>query len=832
MAGKPIWLVAWAALTSACLAQDTARKPLPPPLDRAVDFKKDVHPLLQSRCFKCHSGPNSKSGVRLDHRPEILGETSGRAFVAPGKSAESRLIHLVSGVLDDDVMPPKGPRLTSQEVGLLRAWIDQGLPWDEDLLPSALKSDHWAFQPIRRPPTRPVSDPLWIRNPIDAFVAAEHAKHGLKPAPETARRVLIRRLALDLTGVPPALEEVRKFLDDRSPDAYEKLVDRFLASPSYGERWARHWLDVARYAESDGYDGNSPRPHAWRYRDYVVDSFNRGKPFDLFLREQIAGDEVEPNSDETLIATGFLAATRLASNEEDSTRQRNDMLVDIVNATSASFLGLTMGCAQCHNHKFDPITQRDYYRLQAFFVKGMPNNLVLKDPVLRAECDAKKPPEYDAVARLERLLLDRARRMFSDRQKQKMSPEMLEALEVPEEKRTARQHDLFRQADVMLRSNNNGARDLLSAEDKALYAECEKKLKSLEKKGASGSPQVWGFHSPATSPHAVDVELLRADLALPYEPEQLGRAVAFLRVRGDVHRRGGILSPGWPEVFGPVPPQAVGARPRLALADWLTSRDNPLVARVWVNRLWHYHFGRGIVSTPGDFGVKGAPPTHPALLDWLASELMDRGWSTKHLHRLIVTSATYRQSSTLNNRHAEIDPENVYLWRWTPRRLEAEAIRDSALAAAGELDLRPGGASVPPNETARSRRRSLYLAPLRDAMPGFMTMFDAPTANESCSRRFVSTVALQPLLLLNNPTMVERARALADRVFEAAGTEKRAQVEATFQIALGRPPEKVERREAEAFLEKSDEEPADAPSIRLVQLCHVVLNLNEFVYIE
>jgi hypothetical protein len=317
---------------------------------------------------------------------------------------------------------------------------------------------------------------------------------------------------------------------------------------------------------------------------------------------------------------------------------------------------------------------------------------------------------------------------------------------------------------------------------------------------------------------------------LPYEPDELRRARAYLLIRGDVHKRGPALSPGWPEVLGPTP--EIGDRPRLALAGWLGSRENPLVARVWANRVWHYHFGRGIVATPGDLGVKGAPPTHRELLDWLACELLEKGWSTKRLHRLIVTSATYRQSSKAAGGNASIDPQNLYLWHWEPRRLESEAIRDSALAASGELDRRLGGACVPVGEADRSTRRSLYLTQKRDGFMMFQSMFDGPSATESCAARHVSTIALQPLLLLNNPFMVERARAMASRVFAEAGTDRRGQVERAFRLALGRGPDRAEREAGEGFLDVERWDDEDRPSERLVRFCQVVLNLNEFLYLE
>jgi hypothetical protein len=794
------------------------------PPDGTIDFKRDVYPLLRDRCFKCHSGPNSKSGARLDFRPELLGESNGRPLAVPGKSGESRVLRLVSAAADDDTkMPPTGRRLSSAEVAVLRTWIDQGVAWDEALLPSTVTSDHWAFRKIRRPVVPDLSG--WGRTPVDAFIAAEHRARGLSPAAEAPRRTLLRRLTLDLTGLPPTPDEMRAFLDDPSLAAYEKQVERLLASPTHGERWGRHWLDVARYAESEGYESNHPRPYAWRYRDYVIDAFNRDLPFDRFIREQLAGDEIEPYEDRNLVATGFLAAARLSSNEEDKALQRNDVLVDLVNATGAAFLGLTLNCAQCHSHKFDPLPQRDFYRLQAFFVKGMPVNLPLRDPALRAAFDARKPLEIESALKLKEALFEKGRQRFIENAKKRMSPAMREALDVPDAKRTAEERELFRQADLLFQSTPDGYERQIPEEDKKLYVEVKKKLDELKKRGAPDEPQAWGFYSPATSPHAIDVLPQIGFYPLPYEPAELRSAAGYLRVRGEVHRRGPAVEPGWPEVLGPTP--AIGPRPRTALADWLACRDNPLVARVWANRVWHGHFGRGIVASPGDFGVKGAPPSNPKLLDWLACELLEGGWSTKRLHRLIVTSATYRQASAPDARNAAIDPDDVHLWRWSPRRLEAEAIRDSVLAASGELDAATGG---PADPAETSLRRAVYLAQKRDGPGRFAAMFDGPTANESCACRHVSTVSLQPLLLLNNPFMVKRARALADRLWAESGSDPRAQVERAFEIVLARPPSEAERRAGEEYLGGAS--PVDGPPARLAQFCQVMLNLNEAVYLE
>ncbi|MDB5300032.1 MAG: Planctomycete cytochrome, partial [Phycisphaerales bacterium] len=690
---------------------------LPPAATARVDFRRDVYPILSTHCFDCHKGADAKSGYRLDVREEILGETNGEPLVQKGDSAHSLLVHLVSGAVDGKFMPPKGKgeALTAEHVGILRAWIDQGLPWDEALLPSpTAKVEHWAFKPVVRPAVPGAKNAGWVRTPIDSFIATRQEARGIRPSGEASRQVLIRRLTLDLTGLPPTPAEVRAFEQDASPDAYDKLVDRLLASPRYGERWGRYWLDLARWADTEGYESNELRKYAWRYRDYVVRSFNDDKPWDRFVKEQIAGDELLPYSDENLIATGFVAAARYSSNEDDLALKRNDVLIDVVNATGSALLGLTVGCAQCHNHKFDPITQRDYFRLQGFFASGQQLNVMLADPAMKSQWEAL--------------------------------------------------HD-----------------------------------QKAEK------PQTFAFYSPL-SPTALEVETLKAYKVLPYDAAEQKRAQAHLLVRGDIHRPGPALAPGWPAIRGPTPsvagPASAGDSklPRTVLANWLTDVKNPLVARVWVNRVWQWHFGRGLVDTPGDFGVRGSPPTHPELLDWLAGEFQQNGWSTKKLHRLIVLSSTYRQASRFDSQSAKLDPDNQLWWRWQPHRLEAEAIRDSQLQVTGELDTAVGGPPIAHSEHDKQFRRTLYLLQDRNDFPDVQQSFDGPASTESCPRRAVSTVPMQALYLLNHPFVLSRAKAFASRVMKEAGADPAPQIDAAFRLALGRAPDEKERAAGIAFL--------------------------------
>ncbi len=753
----------WDDVMEAAISPPPAPEPLPgTPWEGTVNFARDVYPLLKSRCFQCHSGKDSESGIRLDIRNEILGYSTGDPLAEPGRARSSRLLETVAASNPDERMPPAEEGtvpLSAEEIGLLAAWIEQGMLWDEKLLPTPrIKSDHWAFQPVERPVVPEVDHDGWGRTPIDAFIAARQVAKGVTPAAEALPQKLVRRLYLDLIGLPPTPEQVKSFIKAHADDpetAYTSLVDKLLASRHYGERWGRRWLDLARWAESHGYQHDIPRPYAWRYRDYVISSFNADKPYDRFLTEQLAGDELQPYSDENLIATGFLASARISGNNMDKAAQRNDVLVDISNATGSAVLGLTMECVQCHNHKFDPISQRDYYRLHAFFVNGQLGNLALRDPTTTNPTD------------LENWMGDRAYKFY-----------MSEAGKLVKKK---------------------------------LFAHTRQS-------------HTWGFHAPGRSdPHIERMPVVNRD-PIRWNAEQLKSTRGHILIRGDVTRPGPAVTGGWPEVLGPTPVKPDGLS-RVEFTRWLTSRDNPLTARVWVNRLWQWHFGQAIVTTPSDFGTRGAAPTHPELLDWLAVELMENGWSTKHLHRLIVHSATYRQRRLHDAANAAVDPGNELLWNWPRRRLEAEAIRDSVLVATGELDRSIGGPSVPPRREEKTLRRTLYLYQRRSEMPTAMTMFDSPELVTSCPQRGVSTVALQPLYLLNSDFMIRRAEALANRVRLAAADDED-RLEIAFMDTLGRGPSDAERKQALRLLEANRNSPDT-----LVHLCHALMNLNEFHYI-
>ena len=718
--------------------QSTA--PTQPIVKRTIDFAKHVYPILKARCFECHQGKDAKEGVRLDVWDEVLNRT------APRDASKSKLYQLVL----DGEMPPGGESLKSEEVATLRAWIDEGLEWDQKLLPTPIpKTTHWAFQPIRRPEVPSVENAEWVRTPIDAFIARQHRKHGLTPAKPANTETLARRMSLDLLGLPPN--------SSAAPGDVERLLDH----PAYGERWGRHWLDVARWAESNGHQHNRHRAYAWMYRDWVVDAFNGDKPFDQFIREQLAGDELNPYSDANIIATGFLAAARYSGNELDKQIQRNDILVDIVNTTASAFLGLTFECAQCHTHKFDPISIRDYYGLQAFFAKGQPGNVVLGK-------DAKA-----------KSLVDRRWEIFDTVHARLVTIKRRQGIANP----------------IVIPTAVIGG---MRSKERAEFRNLDEQIKKVA--------QAWAFYSPSSSAKPLTIAPHDMRFPLPQDPRILEAQKTALLIRGDVKSPGPNVAPAWPIVFGPTPSEI--DKPRTALAKWMTSLTNPLVARVWVNRIWQWHFGRGLVETSSDFGLQGTQPSHPELLDYLASELMTNKWSTKHIHRLILNSSTYQQSYEFNQANADIDPDNKYLWRWKPRRLEAEAIRDCMLAVSGLLDATRGGPSV----ELKSKRRGIYLRQRRDNLPHQQMLFDGASGNVSCTRRRVSTTALQQLWQLNSLFAQEVAEAMAKRVKSA---------EHAARLAFGRVPTKKELAHLNQHAEKHG----------LASICLGLLNSSEFVYI-
>jgi hypothetical protein len=727
---------------------------------------------------------------------------------------------------------------------------------------------HWAYQPIARPDPPDVRDQSWARNPMDRFVLSGLEEMGFRHAPEAERLDLIRRVTYDLTGLPPTPVEIDAFLADARPDAYERLVDRLLASPHFGERWAQHWLDLAHYADTNGFELDADRPDAWRYRDWVVGAFNQDMNYDRFVMLQIAGDEAEPGVVDALIATGFgrCGPREVVAGNIDPEVRRQSELTEVTGTVGSVFLGLTLGCARCHDHKFDALPTTDYYRLQAFFAGAafVDQPIATKDEDI-AFAAAKKAVNVRIAPLSKRLAeLEAPYRESLRKQKEAMlRPAERAVLMVPEADRTPIQKKLAEGVKKALSVTWEEVAEAVQA-NPADHAERERLKRAI---------------------HDIEVTLppLPARAMALFEPKPEAPET-FVLLRGDVKHKGARVEPRPPGiVLAMQPDDAFGDLPsrdnsrttgrRLALARWLTRPDNPLAARVIVNRLWQHHVGRGIVATPSDFGVRGEPPSHPELLDWLASELIAGGWRLKPIHRLIVTSAAYRQSSRFHNaQQASDDPENQLIWRMNRRRLDAEALRDALLAATGELNAKMGGPGVrPPIEKeiedlifteaevvdlwpetpdpAEHARRALYLHRKRNVRYPMFDAFDAPDTQIACPRRESSTHALQPLILLNSAFAIDRAKTLAGRVLcEASGIDER--VTSAYRRVLGRAPRPDEAERARAFLAGQetllrrlesegqplakptpmppDADPAEAAA--WVDFALSLLNCNEFVY--
>ncbi len=812
--------------------------------DSAVDFAREIQPIFQEHCLACHGSQAQMHGFRLDRRSDAFrGGDSGVPAIVPGNSSDSLLLRYVSGRDPEVVMPPEGPPLTGEQVELLRHWIDQGAVWPQEEDPSEIPagvSDHWAFKPISRPELPAVKAKDWVRNPIDAFVLGKLEAKGWKPSPAAEPHQLLRRLYLNLVGLPPNLAEQQTFLKDPSQAAYKATIDDLLARPAYGERWARHWLDLVRYAESNGYERDRAKPHVWKYRDYVIRSFNRDKPFDRFVLEQLAGDELADASAESMIATGYFRLGPWDDEPADPETDRFDQLDDIVSTTSQVFLGLTLGCARCHNHKFDPLTARDYYSMVAVF------NGLQRPRDYRTELDLpigtpRQLEQYRATSRrIERLqeeldrLRARLRRNFLESGRSDLPALAVQAFL---------------------------ARDP-SRKQKGLRKIFEKQL--AEEVGNAPVPDAVRERLEAGEQEIRALEAARIDLPRGYfmhEPDRSPPATHLL-IRGSAANPGPEVAPAFPAilsetVFRPEPRNRSSGR-RLALARWLVDPQNPLTARVIVNRIWQKHFGFGLVRSASDFGMRGEQPTHPELLNWLAHWFVREGWSFKKLHRLILTSNSYRMSRKWNPHYGEEDPENRLLWRMPRVRLEVEAIRDSMLAVSGRLNRRMYGPSMfprisraaleghsdpdtvwkPSAEEEDRSRRTIYVFLKRSLVVPMLEVLDLCDTTRTASRRMTTSVAPQALSLFNGEFVNRQARYLAARLENEVGTDPEKQIERAYALALARSPSQKERGNLLAFLRRETDNqtrqqdilPANARRGALREMCRVILNLNEFVY--
>jgi hypothetical protein len=734
--------------------------------EAATFFELKIRPALAGSCVKCHGEKKAKGGLRLDSRAGLLkGGDSGPAIV-PGNPEKSLLIHAVRGVHEDIKMPPD-KQLPGPVVAALARWIKNGAVWPEGMEVSgpARTKIPWAFQPVMKA-SLPSDPDGWAVQAVDRFIRQQQRTNGVEPAAQADRHTLLRRAAFSLTGLTPAPEEIDAFIADRAPGAWARVVERLLASPRYGERWGRHWLDVVRYADTGGFEADHLYPDAWRYRDYVIHSFNSDKPFDRFIQEQVAGDELRRDA---VHATGLYCVGPVQGESAMVSKQLEyEWLTDAADTTGAALLGLTFGCARCHDHKYDPINQEDYYGMQAIF--------------------AASDRPYPAKVRLLRI---------------KALNGLLSEAPVP----------------------------------KKLLHDPRCTLQTGDKVGLRL------FHRPR--PLAIH-RLRRGELGKP--AEEVGPAFPAALVQGN-HKA----------AFVDVPP----AQRRAALARWLTSPGNPLTARVLVNRVWGWHFGQALVRTPNDFGNQGEPPTHPALLDWLARDFMDHGWSLKHLHRRILLSRTYRMKSVARGRGLEIDRENRLVWHFPRHRLEGEAIRDRMLACAGTLNATPFGPPIVPplgreeltglfdarakwpvtKDASQHTRRSVYLLVRRTFVYPLFAAFDPPEVMTSCACRGQTIVPTQALTLLNSPLAREQSAAFARRLLRACGHRPKSAVLRGWRLAFGRPITAAECEQAVSFLEKrtaaltaADRARKQAvPSARqaaLAELCLALFNANEFLYVD
>ncbi len=901
--------------SAAALASAASGAELPAPAGERVDFTRDVKPLIEKHCIMCHGPEKQRADLRLDRRAAAMQGVTDGPVIVPGKSAESRLIAAVAGLDEDLLMPPKGERLSSREVGVLRRWIDDGASWPEDAAGDPAKR-HWSFQSLARPMVPGTGN----RHPIDAYSADELRKKGRSTSAPAGAGTIVRRMFFDVIGLPPSPEEMAhwsKRIEQEPGKGAAELADHLLSRPQYGERWARHWLDVARFAESSGFETNQARPNAWPYRDYVIRSLNEDKPFDRFIREQLAGDILGAPE-----ATGFIVGGAWDGVKSPdpvlTANQRADELHDMVGTTGSVFLGLTVNCARCHNHKFDPISQTDYFAMKAVFAGVKHGEREIGGPEAAQVAEAEKlRPRLDELARqlaeLEPIAdpgKSEPRRVPVNpkRNNDRISPVRCTQLRFAITATNNGSEPCIDELEVFDRGGRNVAPGAKLASSGNYRGNPKHKLEHLID-GRFGNDWswisdtvgrgwveltfpapveigriVWGRDREEKYRDRVPADYLievrdgdapwtsvagSSDRGMP-DPSQDSAIAKLEAERSELEKKiAALMSPrkAYAGVFGtpeptkrfhrgdPMQPRedvapgglagfggvrlamdAPDAERRRALADWIASPRNALTARVIVNRLWHYHFGTGIVDTPSDFGLNGGRPTHPELLDWLASELVEHGWSLKHIHRLILTSATYRQTSAQNKDAMAKDGSNRLLWRYPGRRLEAEALRDGILAVSGKLDLRmygPGFDLFEPNNNyvkvyaTKTKfgpddfRRMVYQAKPRSELDTLFGAFDCPDAGQVQPKRTTSTTPLQALNLLNSEFLLGQSDAFAGRLRREAGAEASAQIRLGYALAFGRAPETEELDAAREFIQSQG----------LPAFCRALYNANEFVMI-
>jgi hypothetical protein len=889
-----------------------------------VDFDRDIWPIFESRCLTCHGPKQQKSSLRLDSRSKLLtGGDTGPALV-PGDASKSLLIELVTAAADEGRMPPEGDPLTPAQIDLLKRWIQDGASWPNSKEPDQARA-HWAFQLIKKP-TVPAVDPKPPRQPIDAFIIAKLHEAGLKPSPPTDPRTFLRRVTLDLIGLPPTVEELEAFTKLCGPagvvttEAAAEVVDRLLASPRYGERWAQHWLDVIRYADTTGYEKNGVRKNAWPYRDYVIEALNKDLPYNDFIRQQLAGDAlgVDP-------ATGFLVTPpypepiEVGQEPAAIAATRFNSIDEVIQNVSSAVIGMSIGCARCHDHKFDPVSSRDYYRLAANFSglkfdhrpwqsgnapQAERRRLAQRMNELRAqlrEFPNARETEPTKVTEVFSPVRARSVRMTITETAEKKNEPGLDEFEVwqasesklPETNlalggiaRSSGNQDGLDSRDEHLNDGKYGARSLWISDklhvkapswieielpesamvDRITWSRDPPELDlkftrlslrapkayTIEVAEKPGEWRVVARHPredslpEGDSERRQDLEKQFAQSAQRYTDLLTLFAGSFTKSpetmhvlrRGDPFQPKEPIAPGGIDVLGhyELSLSAGEQERRLKLADWLVDPTHPLTSRVIVNRVWQHHFGIGIVATPSDFGTQGEKPTHPELLDWLAADFIEHGSSLKRLHRQICTSDTYLQSSAPNAHAMTADAQTRLLWRFPPRRLEAEAIRDTILALSGSLDLKMGGPGANIYDSKRfggewvpledpgpgSWRRTIYLLRVRGADDGVFKAFDVPDCGQVRAKRSSSTTPLQALNLFNSPFVIQQSHRLADRIKRDAGDDVEKLIEHLFQLVLLRLPTADERTSAIATTRETG----------LATVCRVLLNCNEFLMVE
>jgi hypothetical protein len=959
------------ALQPALAGGDT-RKPSP----AAVQFfETKVRPILAENCYRCHGEKKQRGELRLDSLAAAL-EGGGRGpALVPGHPEKSLLIKAI-GHDDKDLKMPEDKKLPREQIDVLTQWIRMGAPWPGadkaaggpkkgEFVISDKDRGHWSLQPVKRPALPTVKNAQWVKNPIDAFVLAKLEAKKLTPNPPASRQELLRRITFDLTGLPPTPAEVEAFLQDTAPDAYPRLVDRLLESPRFGEKWARHWLDLVRYAETNSFERDNPKPNVWRYRDYIIRAFNSDKPYDQFLTEQLAGDELGRTDGDAIIATGYYRLGIWDDEPSDPVLARYDGLDDIVATTGQVMLGLTFDCARCHNHKIDPIAQKDYYRLLAFFHNinhfrnGGPTDEAaifispeatqayeekeralqkqrneVQEKITSIEADfrarlAKSPgeqalgtdlddlqykfyrnawtslPDFSAVKHEDAGKLPKNLFDISARTRNEAFGFVFDGtLIVPE----AGKYTFFLDSDDGSRLTVNGKsiitydgihrmgtvqkatvdlprgrlpikleyfqnvfgyglyvawsgpgfeRRLLSAPEQAVVLDFARAIQ-LDGPAILGTERYTGYVKLKKQLEMLKKQAPAAERALCVTEPGPSAPHTFVLLRGNPHVTGDKVEPAFPSVFGlpepVIPAPKPGARSsgrRLVLANWIASKENPLTARVMVNRLWQHHFGRGIVRSPNDFGLHGSRPTHPELLDWLASEFAERGWRMKAMHRLILTSNAYQMSSRGNAVGLKADPINDLFWRFDMRRLSGEEIRDSILAVSGNLNLKMFGPSVypeiprevlagqsvpgrgwpvsPPDE---QNRRSIYVHVKRSLLLPILESFDLAETDRTTAVRFSTTQPTQALGMLNGDFLNKQARVFASRLRKEAGTDPSAQVRLALMLATSRAPAEAEIERGTRFMQTLQTQDGASAETALDMYCLLVLNMNEFMYLD